>query len=46
VPIVTLIIGEGGCGGALGIGMGNVVGMLSGGYFCLISPEGAAGILG
>ena len=29
VPIVTLIVGEGGSGGALGIGMGNVVGMLS-----------------
>ena len=46
VPIITIIVGEGGSGGALGIGMGNVVGMLSGGYFGVISPEGAASILG
>lgn len=46
VPIITLVIGEGGSGGALGIGMGNVIGMLSGGYFGVISPEGAASILG
>jgi len=35
-----------GSGGALGIGMGNIIGMLSGGYFGVISPEGAASILG
>ena len=29
VPIVTLVVGEGGSGGALGIGMGNSIGMLS-----------------
>lgn len=46
VPIVTLLVGEGGSGGALGIGMGNAIGMLSGGYFGVISPEGAASILG
>jgi acetyl-CoA carboxylase alpha subunit len=46
VPIVTLVIGEGGSGGALGIGMGNKIGMLSGAYFGVISPEGAASILG
>ena len=46
VPIITLMVGEGGSGGALGIGMGNVIGMLSGGYFGVISPEGAASILG
>eukprot|EP01038_Epipyxis_sp_PR26KG_P008321 gene8321-11257_t len=46
VPIVTLMVGEGGSGGALGICMGNVIGMLSGGYFGVISPEGAASILG
>ena len=46
VPIITLEVGEGGSGGALGIGMGNSVGMLSGGYFGVISPEGAASILG
>lgn len=42
VPIVTLVLGEGGSGGALGIGMGNIIGMLSGAYFGVISPEGAA----
>ena len=46
VPIITLMVGEGGSGGALGIGMGNTIGMLSGGYFGVISPEGAASILG
>ncbi|GAB5034711.1 pyruvate carboxylase [Nannochloropsis oceanica] len=46
VPIVTVIVGEGGSGGALGIGMGNKIGMLSGAYFGVISPEGAASILG
>lgn len=46
VPIISLITGEGGSGGALGIGMGNKVGMLSHAYFGVISPEGAASILG
>ena len=46
VPIVTIVAGEGGSGGALGIGMGNVVGMLSTAYYGVISPEGAASILG
>ena len=46
VPIVTIMVGEGGSGGALGIGMGNCIGMCSGGYFGVISPEGAASILG
>ena len=46
VPIVSLVVGEGGSGGALGIGMGNVVGMLSSAYYGVISPEGAASILG
>jgi len=46
VPIVTIFLGEGGSGGALGIGMGNIIGMCSGGYFGVISPEGAASILG
>lgn len=46
VPILTVVIGEGGSGGALGIGMGNRIGMLSGAYFGVISPEGAASILG
>lgn len=46
VPIVTIFSGEGGSGGALGIGMGNSCGMLSSGYYGVISPEGAASILG
>jgi acetyl-CoA carboxylase carboxyl transferase alpha subunit len=46
VPIITLMVGEGGSGGALGICMGNTIAMLSGGYFGVISPEGAASILG
>uniref|UniRef100_A0A0G4HNQ6 acetyl-CoA carboxytransferase n=1 Tax=Chromera velia CCMP2878 TaxID=1169474 RepID=A0A0G4HNQ6_9ALVE len=46
VPIISLLVGEGGSGGALGLCMGNVIGMLSGGYFGVISPEGAASILG
>ncbi len=46
VPIITLMVGEGGSGGALGICMGNYIAMLSGGYFGVISPEGAASILG
>lgn len=46
VPVVTLIVGEGGSGGALGIAMGNRIAMLSGAYYGVISPEGAASILG
>eukprot|EP00771_Trimastix_marina_P001024 gnl/Trimastix_PCT/207.p1 GENE.gnl/Trimastix_PCT/207~~gnl/Trimastix_PCT/207.p1 ORF type:complete len:1246 (+),score=513.85 gnl/Trimastix_PCT/207:34-3771(+) len=46
VPVVTIVVGEGGSGGALGIAMGNRVGMLSRGYYGVISPEGAASILG
>jgi len=46
VPIIALVIGEGGSGGALGVGMGDAVGMLSAGYYGVISPEGAASILG
>jgi hypothetical protein len=45
VPIITILVGEGGSGGALGIAMGNKIGMLSGGYYGVITPEGAASIL-
>ena len=45
VPIIVNIIGEGGSGGALGIGVGNVVLMLSNAYYSVISPEGCAAIL-
>jgi acetyl-CoA carboxylase carboxyl transferase subunit alpha len=45
VPIVSLVIGEGGSGGALGIGVGDRVGMLENSYYSVISPEGCAAIL-
>jgi acetyl-CoA carboxylase carboxyl transferase subunit alpha len=44
-PIVCVVIGEGGSGGALGIGIGNRVSMLEHSYYSVISPEGCAGIL-
>jgi acetyl-CoA carboxylase carboxyl transferase subunit alpha len=44
-PIVTSVIGEGGSGGALGIGIGDVVLMLEHSVYSVISPEGCAAIL-
>jgi acetyl-CoA carboxylase carboxyl transferase subunit alpha len=44
-PIICLVIGEGGSGGALGIGVGDRVGILEHSYYSVISPEGCAGIL-
>lgn len=44
-PIVCVVIGEGGSGGALGIGVGDYVAMLQFSYYSVISPEGCAGIL-
>jgi acetyl-CoA carboxylase carboxyl transferase subunit alpha len=44
-PIVCVVIGEGGSGGALGIGIGDRIGMLQFAYYSVISPEGCAGIL-
>lgn len=44
-PIIVLIIGEGCSGGALGIGVGDVIGMLEHAYYSVISPEGCASIL-
>lgn len=44
-PIVCVVIGEGGSGGALGIGIGDRVSMLQHAYYSVISPEGCAGIL-
>jgi len=44
-PIVCVVIGEGGSGGALGIGIGDRIGMLANSYYSVISPEGCAGIL-
>lgn len=45
VPFITLISGEGGSGGALGIAMGNRVLMLEHSIYAVISPEGCASIL-
>ena len=44
-PIVCLVIGEGGSGGALGIGVGDRTAMLEHSYYSVISPEGCAAIL-
>jgi acetyl-CoA carboxylase carboxyl transferase subunit alpha len=44
-PIICVIIGEGGSGGALGIGVGDRVAILQHAYYSVISPEGCAGIL-
>lgn len=45
VPIVVTIIGEGGSGGALGIGIGDRILILQNAYYSVISPEGCAAIL-
>jgi len=44
-PIICVVIGEGGSGGALGIGVGDRVSMLEHACYSVISPEGCAGIL-
>ncbi len=44
-PIIVVLIGEGCSGGALGMGVGDVVGMLEHSYYSVISPEGCASIL-
>ncbi len=44
-PIVCVVIGEGGSGGALGIGIGDHVAVMQFAYYSVISPEGCAGIL-
>lgn len=44
-PVICVVIGEGGSGGALGIGVGDKVAMLQHAYYSVISPEGCAGIL-
>ncbi len=45
VPIISIVIGEGGSGGALGIAIGNTVAMLNYSIYSVISPEGCAAIL-
>ena len=44
-PIICVVIGEGGSGGAIGIGVGDRVAILEHAYYSVISPEGCAGIL-
>ena len=44
-PIVCVVIGEGGSGGALGIGVGDRVALMEHAYYSVISPEGCASIL-
>jgi len=45
VPIIVIVIGEGGSGGALGIGIGDRVYVMENSYYSVISPEGCAAIL-
>ena len=45
VPIVVVVIGEGGSGGALGISVGDKICVMENAYYSVISPEGCAAIL-
>jgi len=45
VPIVAVVIGEGGSGGALGVGVVDRIAVLENSYYSVISPEGCAAIL-
>ena len=45
VPVIAIVIGEGGSGGALGIGVANRILMLENSTYSVISPEGAAALL-
>lgn len=45
VPVICIVIGEGGSGGALALGVGNHILMLENSTYSVISPEGAASIL-
>jgi len=44
-PIIVIVVGEGGSGGALGVGVGDRVLMLENAYYSVITPEGCAAIL-
>ena len=44
-PIINIVIGEGGSGGALGIGIGDKLAIMENAYYSVISPEGCAAIL-
>ena len=45
VPVIAIVIGEGGSGGALGLGVANRVYMLENAYYSVISPESCAAII-
>jgi len=45
VPVVNIVIGEGGSGGALAVGVGDVLLILENSFYSVISPEGCAAIL-
>lgn len=45
VPVISIIIGEGGSGGAIGIGVGNRILIMENSYYSVITPEGCAAIL-
>jgi acetyl-CoA carboxylase carboxyl transferase subunit alpha len=45
VPIICIVIGEGASGGALGVGVGDLILMLENSWYCVISPEGCAATL-
>ena len=45
VPVIAVIIGEGGSGGAIGLGVGNKVLIMENAYYSVITPEGCAAIL-
>ena len=45
VPVIAVIIGEGGSGGAIGLGVGNRILVLENAYYSVITPEGCAAIL-
>ena len=45
VPVITIVIGEGGSGGALGMGIANCVLMLENAYYSVITPESCAAII-
>jgi acetyl-CoA carboxylase carboxyl transferase subunit alpha len=45
VPVLAVVIGEGGSGGALGIGVGNRIMVMENAYYSVITPEGCAAIL-
>ncbi len=45
VPVISVVIGEGGSGGAIGIGVGNRILVMENAYYSVITPEGCAAIL-